>query len=130
MSLTSITAEWGDGDHVFDLPLAQIEELEHKTGFGTLRLLRRIQTEDFKVTELREVIRLALIGGGKKELEALRLMKTHFDPAPLASMVLAHSILFKWAAAVPVSKKKPETEPSQTTTDASTSTPSTATAQQ
>ncbi len=131
MSLTSITLEWGDGDQVFDLPIAQVEELEAKTGLGILRIARRIWESEAKTTEVREVLRLGLIGGGKDPIQALALMRFYFDPAPASHYAVAYKVLKAWADANPPSKKKPETQ-SQTTagTAGSTSTPSMETAPQ
>lgn len=86
-----VTAFFGDGEHTFRLqppdaanPLALIEELQEKTGVGPYRLFRNIADEDFRVGDIREVLRLGLIGGGKSPAEAYKLVTRYFDREPIA----------------------------------------------
>lgn len=78
-----VTISFGDGDHVFRLGLDQLLELQDKTDAGPLQLLRRVQGQDWRVQDLRETIRLGLIGGGKSPAEALVLVKRYVDARPL-----------------------------------------------
>lgn len=79
-----IELEWADGSHLFALKAKQIEELEHLTGVGIGRLTARVVTgDDFYYRDVRETIRLALIGGGTPAVEATRLVNAYVDGQPL-----------------------------------------------
>ena len=68
----SVTFDWADGTYKFRLPYGQIAELQEKTGCGPQFLLSRIIDGSWKVDDLRETIRLGLIGGGTEPIAALR----------------------------------------------------------
>lgn len=85
MSLSAeIELEWADGTYLFALKAKQIEELEHLTGIGIGRLTARvISGDDFFYRDVRETIRLGLIGGGTPAVEATRLVNAYVDGQPL-----------------------------------------------
>lgn len=85
MSLSAeIELEWADGTYLFALKAKQIEELEHLTGVGIGRLTARVVTgDDFYFRDVRETIRLGLIGGGTPAVEATRLVNAYVDGQPL-----------------------------------------------
>lgn len=90
----STTFEWADGEHTFRLAIGQLRELQDKTGTGPFALLRRLMDGTWKVDDLREIIRLGLIGGGMKPLEALGLVKNYVEGRPLMeSLVPAKAIM-------------------------------------
>lgn len=129
-----ITIPFGDGRHPFALPLGQVRELQEKTGgIGPLMLLRRIQGGSWLIDDLRETIRLGLIGGGMAPVEALKLVERYCDARPPAEYApSAHAVLLAFINGVPESKKKSGVKASGKTTtepDASTSTKSTDPAQ-
>lgn len=96
----AITFEWGDGEYKFCLKLKQLEELQEKTGAGPEELWSRLVTlpEDMgglrgalqsgltkpRAIDLHHVHRLGLIGGGKKDEEALKLTRRYVDERPRA----------------------------------------------
>lgn len=90
-----VTLEFGDGEHTFALPIGSMRELQDKTGRGPLALLRRLQSGEWLVDDLREIIRIGLIGAGAKPHEAAKLVQRYYDPgghiehAPLAAAILA-----------------------------------------
>lgn len=92
----SITLTWGDGEHRFRLPIGQLRELQEKCGAGPPEILHRLATARWRVDDIRETLRLGLIGGGMGPVEALRLMQNYVDPperpwlenAPMAQAVL------------------------------------------
>jgi len=96
-AMDHVTAVFGDGEHRFHLvDPALIAELERKTGAGIGGLCKRIFANDFRHADLSEVIRLALIGGGAKDVEADALVRTHFTRRPMIeNQILAVSILEK-----------------------------------
>lgn len=77
------TFVWGDAEHTFRLAIGQLRELQDKTGAGPFSLLRRLMDGDWRVDDLREVLRLGLIGGGLKPPEALALVQRYVDARPL-----------------------------------------------
>lgn len=126
----STTFEWADGEHTFRLAIGQLRELQDKTGTGPFALLRRLMDGTWKVDDLREIIRLGLIGGGMKPLEALGLVKNYVEGRPLMeSLVPAKAIMTAALFGDPedeVGKDNPEE--SKAETDASTSPDTTVTA--
>ncbi|MEP9373522.1 gene transfer agent family protein [Mesorhizobium sp. KR1-2] len=78
------TAFFGDGEKTFALPLEQILELQRKTGAGIGSLCQRIPEGHFRLEEVVEIIRLALIGGGSSPKEAADLADAYAAKRPLA----------------------------------------------
>jgi hypothetical protein len=77
-----VTLEWGDGDHLFFLGVDQLLELDELCGVGPGFLLGKVLQGvygNWKARELREVLRLGLIGGGAAAPAAARLVKRYFD---------------------------------------------------
>lgn len=85
MSLSAeVVLDWADGSYTFALKAKQIEELEHLTGVGIGRLSARVSGEvDFYYRDVRETIRLGLVGGGTPATEATRLVNAYVDGQPL-----------------------------------------------
>ncbi|ASP68297.1 GTA-gp10 family protein [Sinorhizobium meliloti] len=79
-------AFFGDGEKTFAFPTRElIEELEMKTGHGVGALFRRFRTQDFSLSDVFEVIRLGLIGGGgTTPAEAARLVSVYGVGRPMA----------------------------------------------
>lgn len=91
MSLdTSVTLDFGDGTYLFRLGVKEIEELETKREAGILKLFRRMNSDDWRIGDLQEVIRLGLIGGGMDSVAALRFTRKYVVPPllPLREPVL------------------------------------------
>ena len=84
----SVTLSWADGEHTFRLALGQIRELEENRNIGIYALLMRIQAGAWYVDDLREVIRLGLIGSETKTaMDALALVIRYVDQQPLTDSV-------------------------------------------
>lgn len=90
-----VTLEWGDGEYKFRLAIGGLEELQEKCGdVGPQFIFVALTDGSWKVSYIREPIRIGLIGGGLKPLEALRLVKIYVDGRPLIENVLiARAIL-------------------------------------
>jgi hypothetical protein len=84
----SLSFDWADGHHAFRLAIAQLRELQDKTGVGPAALFDRLASRQWKVDDLRETIRLGLIGGGMDPFDALVLVKRYVDDRPLMENVL------------------------------------------
>jgi hypothetical protein len=89
------TAFFGDGEKTFSLANPDlIRELENKTGHGIGAVFRRLSNQEFRLHEVLETIRLALIGGGTSHQEAQTLVMTYGVNQPIAdSLELAIAIL-------------------------------------
>lgn len=91
-----ITLDWADGRRDFKLGFGELEELDEKTKVGPLVLFNRLaQDGDWHVNEVREVLRIGLIGGGTKPAEALRLVRRYVEEVPdwITNVKLAASIV-------------------------------------
>ncbi|QND20388.1 gene transfer agent family protein [Rhizobium leguminosarum bv. viciae] len=87
--MTEHRAFFGDGEKTFAFPTRElIEELEHKTGQPIGALFRRFQNHDFSFSDLTEVIRLGLIGGGASPADADRLVSVYSINRPLTESFL------------------------------------------
>lgn len=87
-------AFFGDGEKTFALTFPMIKELEGKTGVGIGVLFQRVNALAFSVTDLSEIIRLGLIGGGTKPQEALNMVQAYVEARPLGeSLPVAMGIL-------------------------------------
>lgn len=89
-----ITFEWADGEHTFRLAIGQLRELQDKCSAGPMEILDRLAGRTWRVDDVRETIRLGLMGGGKGASEALTFVKRYVDDAPLTDNVhVAQAIL-------------------------------------
>lgn len=78
------TAFFGDATYTFALTDAMIHELEQKTGTGIGALYQRIVSAQFRVADIVEIIRLALIGGGTAPAVAQQLVTTYAKDRPFS----------------------------------------------
>lgn len=83
----SLEFDWADGTYKFRLGLGEIRELQEKTKVGPRRLWMRIRSGEWFVDDLREAIRLGLIGGGMEPVNATKLVRRYVDARPLAESV-------------------------------------------
>lgn len=84
-----IEITWGDGEHKFNIArLKCVLELEEKCGAGVAEIFQRIQESRWKFNDIRETLRLGLIGGGETPEKALRLINRYCDDRPWAENVL------------------------------------------
>lgn len=82
-----ITLNWGDGEHIFRLRIGELIELQEKCDAGPAFILERLATSRWKVQDIRETIRLGLVGGGLEPIKALTLVKRYVDERPLQENV-------------------------------------------
>lgn len=83
----SVTLRFADGEHAFRLPIGRLRELQEKVDAGPMELLRRLQTGAWRIDDVREPIRLGLIGGGLAPTEASRLVERYVDDRPWVETV-------------------------------------------
>lgn len=97
--LQQLTKIWGDGEYTFRLPLGQLRELQDKTQAGPYEVLMRIRAGTWRLDDVRETVRLGLIGGGLPPPAAFQLVARYVDQRPLiesvglAAEILAFAIL-------------------------------------
>lgn len=137
-----ITLFWGNDEHRFRLAIGEFRELQEcvnlrriKLGagcVGPMSLLNALRTNDAWPDDVRDILRLGLVGGGMAPKDAHRLLRTYFDDVdrypPLTQMRPAFLILTAGFTG-PIegggddAKKKPMTAPIPThpsTSDGST----------
>ena len=96
----SLEILFGDGEHRFRLAIGELRELEEKRDAGSPLILRRLMSNEYRVDDVYEVIRLGLIGGGMAATDALKLVKRYVSDRPawhensmLASAVLGAALM-------------------------------------
>lgn len=125
----AIELDWADGTYTFRLGLSEIEELERKRDLGIFQIVGRLAPDvrECRLSDISEVIRLGLIGGGMKPVEALAKVRRYVDERPIdESRDVAYAIAL--AALMRVHSKELEQPPGEAEaaeTSGSTSPPST-----
>jgi hypothetical protein len=81
----AVELDWADGTFTFRLGLDQIEELEEKRDLSLFILARRLSPaeRDARLADIREVLRLGLVGGGMKPVDALVKVRKYADERPV-----------------------------------------------
>ncbi|MFZ5674281.1 MAG: gene transfer agent family protein [Pseudomonadota bacterium] len=127
----AISLKWADGTYRFRLSIGQIRELQEKVDAGPAWVLDRIRTGGWRVDDLRETIRLGLIGGGAKPGDALKLVERYVDTQPLADSVAPAMVILSAAlfgapdGERPGKRKAAERQAKSPSTESSASPPST-----
>lgn len=103
----SVTLSWADGDYTFRLAIGQLRELQESVNrprvklgaplIGPATLFEALRSNDAWLHDVREVIRLGLIGGGTKPADALDLVRRYVDERPMAESSV-HATLVLGAA--------------------------------
>lgn len=80
-----VEIDWGDATYSFRLGLNEIEELERKCALGIFQIVTRLHPDIrlCKSTEIFEVIRLGLMGGGMQAVTALTKTRQYMDSEPI-----------------------------------------------
>lgn len=91
----TVRIAWGDGEHDFNVALIKCAlELEEKCNAGLAEICSRLYGKSlaeqrWRINDVRETLRIGLIGGGKTPVEALRLVQRYCDDRPFAESVPA-----------------------------------------
>jgi hypothetical protein len=94
MSDMTHRAFFGDAERDFRITPELIIELERKTSAGIGGLCRRLFAGDFRHSDVTEVIRLALIGGGTSPKDSDALVSAYAIARPISEIFpLAVSVL-------------------------------------
>jgi hypothetical protein len=128
----SVVIEWGGEEYKFRLAIGEMRELYELVNrprvaigapvVGPMELLTSLQGGNGWPSEVREIIRLGLIGGGMKTDRALVLIKRFVDPPGmlLAAEVVAYKVLL--SALTPSETDEPVGKPGPADNEAATST--------
>jgi Phage tail tube protein, GTA-gp10 len=76
---------WGDGQHKFNVAkIKSALELEEKCDAGVATIFQRMRDSSWHINDIRETLRIGLIGGGSTPDVALRLINRYCDDRPWA----------------------------------------------
>ncbi len=90
----AIRLDFGADEQRFALRIGELRELEELRHAGTGAIYRRCLTGDWHIDDVREIIRLGLIGGGMGPEKALKLTRLYVDERPWAeSHLIALAVL-------------------------------------
>lgn len=92
----AIIQDFAEGEYAFRLGWSEIIELQDLTDSGPYNLLLRLQNGTWKVEDIAQTIRLALIGGDKSlnPVKAKKLVDRYVKERPvLENMALAQAII-------------------------------------
>lgn len=106
----SVSLDWGDGTHQFALRWGELVLLQEATDVGPYVVLDRLAGLGWRLEDIREVIRLGLIGGGLEPAKAVKLVRRYVEERPpLENVTIAYAILM---AALMGAPDEPVGEPS------------------
>lgn len=92
-------APFGDSVYDFQLTIGQLEELQELTDAGPEEIYQRISEGRWRLADLRQTLRLALIGGGVDQFKALALVERYAGPGdflalkPLCLSIIAAALV-------------------------------------
>jgi hypothetical protein len=88
----SVTVIWGDGENKFRFAIGQWRELQEKINgrrlaiglpsIGPMTLLATLRAHDAWPDDLRDILRIGLVGGGLPIKEVHQKLVNHFDNTP------------------------------------------------
>lgn len=78
-----VTLPWADGDYTFRLTLSGLEEIENKFDKSIFVIVSDLGERKARSSEILEVLRVGLIGGGMAPVDALAKVRLYVDQRPL-----------------------------------------------
>jgi hypothetical protein len=108
----SVTLVWGDGETKFRFAIGQFRELQEKVNarriaigaapVGPMSLLALLRAQDAWPDDVRDVLRIGLVGAGMPIKEAHRKLVSYFDSSPpFEHMLTGYAVLFAGLVGVP-----------------------------
>jgi len=89
-----IELDFGDGTYPFRLGWGELQKLQEACDAGPFVILERICDKSFKIGDIRETLRLGLIGGGMEPVRALKLVREYVEERPLLeNLMRAQAVL-------------------------------------
>lgn len=94
-----VTLPWGDGEYEFRLAYKQLLLLQEECDAGPAFMANRLreQDADWRVKDIRETIRLGLMGAGMSQADALTKITRFVDSVPLEENRLVAWVILKTA---------------------------------
>lgn len=93
---------FGDGVYDFQITIGGMEELQELTDAGPEEIFARIVDGRWRQADLRETIRLGLIGAGVDQFKALALRERYAAPGNLLELKpLGQAIIGAWLMGAP-----------------------------
>lgn len=89
----SVELNFADGKHAFRLRIAELIELQEKCDAGPAYIRQRLISGHYLVQDVRETIRLGLIGAGMPSPEAVSLVARYVDEKPLEDNIMLAEII-------------------------------------
>ncbi|MFN5211198.1 gene transfer agent family protein [Brevundimonas sp.] len=80
------TGVFGDGKHEFALNIGELEELQEKCDAGPEEIMARVIGGTWRLSDIRETLRLGLKGAGLAPDRALVLIERYAGPGQLAAL--------------------------------------------
>lgn len=111
----SITMFWGDEEYKFRYAIGQFRELQEKVNerrtrigaplIGPMALLSTLRANDAWPDDVRDVLRIGLVGAGMQPKDAQAKLIRYFDNRPLLeNMLPAFTVLFAGLVGDPAEK--------------------------
>jgi len=89
-----IELDFGDGTYLFRLGWGELQKLQEACDAGPFAIFARLGDMTFKAQDIREILRLGLIGGGLEPTAALKLVRSYVEERPLMENVpIAQTVL-------------------------------------
>jgi hypothetical protein len=79
---------WAGGEHSFRLGIGELRAIEQRSDAGCAVVLMRLLSQQWKIDDVINPIRLGLIGGGLPERDAQTAVDKALDVASLYSLAL------------------------------------------
>ena len=90
----AVTLAWADGDYTFRLAWGELIQLQEACDAGPFVILQRLTNMQWRMNDIRETIRLGLIGGGTEPGKALSLVRDYVEARPpMENVMFARGIL-------------------------------------
>jgi hypothetical protein len=90
----SIELDWADGTFVFRLAWGELEKLQEACDAGPYVILGRLDDGTWRIGDISNTIRLGLIGGGMKPVDALHKVREYVEKRPpVENLMFAQAIL-------------------------------------
>lgn len=119
----SVTLDFAGAEYTFRLGIAALQKVQEKCDAGPEELLKRYFNGDWRVQDVREVLRQGLISGGPMDVNKVDiLLRAEFDDLPMLQFVkLAQAVVMAALVGAPDENDKddddtgePEGEPAET----------------
>jgi hypothetical protein len=100
-----ITFPWADGDFTFRLGWGELELLQEACNAGPYVILNRLYDESWRLGDISHTLRIGLMGGGMKPVDALNKVRAYVENRPpMENLVFAQAVLSAGLVGAPEEK--------------------------